>query len=59
VGSSFDKAQQVRHEVMANYQQSQSYRQAASFAEENATSINSNANQAFMQWMQKRPELHT
>jgi hypothetical protein len=43
---------------MANYQQSQSYREAASFAEENAMSINSNANQAFMQWMQKRPELH-
>jgi len=57
VGSSFDRANQARHEMLANYQQSKSYREMASRAEENATSINSNANQAFMQWLQKQPEL--
>lgn len=57
VGSSFDLAHQARHEMMANCQQSQSYREMASHAEENAISINSNASQAFMQWLQKQPEL--
>jgi conjugal transfer mating pair stabilization protein TraG len=57
VGSSFDAAHHARHEMMANYQQSQSYREMASRTEENATSINSNASQAFMQWLQQQPEL--
>jgi conjugal transfer mating pair stabilization protein TraG len=52
VGSSFDKAEQARHEMVANLQQSESYREAASFSEENATSINSNANQAFLNWVE-------
>lgn len=48
IGSSFDRANQARHEMMSNFQQAQSYRTAASFAEENAATINSNANQEFM-----------
>ncbi len=57
IGSSFDRAYQARHEMMANYQQAQSYREMASHAEENATSINSNASQAFVNWLQRQPEL--
>jgi hypothetical protein len=52
VSSSFDQAEQARHEAMASYQESKAYRQVASYAEENATSINSNASQGFMNWMQ-------
>jgi conjugal transfer mating pair stabilization protein TraG len=57
IGSSFDTAHQARQEMVANYQHAQSYRQVASLAEENATSINSNANQTFMQWLAHQPEL--
>ena len=53
LGSSFDKAEQARHDILSNYQQAQSYRTAASVAEENAASINSSANQAFFEHLQK------
>jgi len=55
IGSSFDQASGARHEVMSNLQQSQSYRDMASYAQENATSINSNATQSFMNWLEKQP----
>lgn len=54
IGSSFDQASQTRQEAMNNYQEAQSYRQVASFAEENATSINSNASQTFSNWLQNQ-----
>jgi hypothetical protein len=57
MGSSFDTATSLRHEMMASFHAAESYRRIASEAEENATSINSNANQAFMAWLQKKPGL--
>ena len=59
VGSSFDRATQARHEMTSNLQQAQSYREAASFAEENAATINSNASQAFMNSMVDQPHAST
>ena len=54
VGSSFDRAEQARHDMMSNYQQAQTYRKAASVAEENAASINSSANQQFFEYLQNK-----
>ena len=55
IGSSLDQAKQARQEMLSNYQKSESYHKAASLAEENALSINSNASQLFIEWMQNQP----
>ena len=51
ISASLDKAMHLRNDVNSQLQQAESYRQTASFAEEHAFSINSNENQAFVNYM--------
>jgi hypothetical protein len=51
IGSSFDQAEQYRHDVNTQFQRAESYRNAASFAKENSIAINNTASQPFMNWM--------
>lgn len=51
IGSSFDSAVQSRHDMSAQFQRAESYRDAASFAKENSVAINNTASQPFMDWM--------
>ena len=55
MASSLDKAQQARQDMTSNLQKSESYRKTASFAQDNAVSINSDASQAFYEWVQNQP----
>jgi len=55
VSNSFDHSAQTRNEMGSQYQQSQNFKDMASYAEENSTSINSNANQVFMNWLKDQP----
>ena len=52
ISASLDRAHQEQTQAAAQFQQTESYRQVASIAEENAVSINSNATQEFMTTMQ-------
>ena len=55
INSSWDRAKQARHEVVANYQKSQSYHEMASYAEENAVNINANYSQRLFEFIANQP----
>jgi hypothetical protein len=52
ISASLDRAHQEQTQAAAQFQQADTYRRAASIAEENAVSINSNATQEFMTHLQ-------
>lgn len=54
INNSIDQAAQARQEMSSSFQQAESYRAVASYAEDNATSINSNVNQAFMNFLKEQ-----
>jgi len=58
MGASLDKAESARVDMQSNLTEAKSARQMASFAEENAESININASQHLAEWMMKRPGTH-
>jgi len=57
IGESLDSAASARNEMTASMSEANSYREAASFATDNAVSINTNQSQGFVDWMshQKAP----
>ncbi len=55
ISSAFDRAEQARHDLAAQFQQTESFRQMASYSQDNAVSINANASQAFVDWMKAQP----
>ncbi|MBP9777834.1 MAG: conjugal transfer protein TraG N-terminal domain-containing protein [Rickettsiaceae bacterium] len=55
IASSLDKAKQASFNFNKNYQESISYREAASIAKDNASMININANQDFIEYVSKQP----
>jgi conjugal transfer mating pair stabilization protein TraG len=55
ISSSWDRANQARHEMVANYQKSESLRHMASYAEENAVNINANYSQRLFEFVAKQP----
>jgi conjugal transfer mating pair stabilization protein TraG len=55
VSSSLDQAVSQREEAQSQFNLAENYRHLAQWAEENATSINANASQAFMDWLQHQP----
>lgn len=55
MSASFDKSHSYRDEMNSNFSQADSARTNASLAQDNARSINANANQHFMEWMSNRP----
>lgn len=55
IGSSFDRANSLRKDSDAHFQQAASYRNVASHAEENAVQTNVNAGQAFLDFIANQP----
>lgn len=51
IGESLDSAASARQEMNASMSEANSYREAASFATDNAVSINTNQSQGFVDWM--------
>ena len=58
VANTFDKGLQFRNDSSNSLSQSETYRKTASFAEENAVSINTNTSQAFVDWLMTQPDGH-
>lgn len=54
IASSFDQAEQARQDMQSQYQQSESFRNMASYAKDNSLSINANASQPFLDWMKNQ-----
>jgi len=52
MGTAYDKAQTARSEAVSSYNSAQSYREMASYAEDNAVTINTNGGQVLMQRLQ-------
>lgn len=55
MNASYDKAQSAKHDMMQSIQETQSYRQLAQQAEDQALNINSNLSQVFMDWLSNQP----
>jgi conjugal transfer mating pair stabilization protein TraG len=55
IAASLDTAKQASINFSKNYQESVSYREAASVAKDNAAMININANQSFIEYVAKQP----
>lgn len=58
VRGSFDRGQQALTQASANYQQSQSYKEAETRTRENAVSIDRNANDRFRAWLAEQTDYH-
>ena len=55
IGNSYDKALSMRTEAVANLNEASSLRKVASYSQEHAASINTNAGQSFVNWLQAQP----
>ena len=58
IGETYDKALHYRDDSSNSLSMATAYRQTASFATENAVSINTNTSQAFVDWMIAKPDGH-
>lgn len=55
LGTSFEQAANLRQDAVAHLQDAASYREAASFASDHASSINVNMGQQFVEWVAEQP----
>lgn len=55
MAASFDKAESARHEMSQSYQVAKSYRDVASKTQEEGSNFNTNASQAFAEWLMNQP----
>lgn len=56
IGNSYDDAIALRKEASINLSKASSYRDTASYASEHSDSINTNAGQSFVAWLQKQTD---
>lgn len=59
MGASFDQSNNLRKESDAHFQEAQSYRKVASYAEDNAVRVNVNASQKFLDYVANQPNAYT
>lgn len=58
ISSSYDNALSARSEISSSLSEANSLRKTASFAEENALAVNTNASQSLVNWMMEQPDGH-
>ncbi|MFN7097201.1 MAG: hypothetical protein ACK4PR_06550 [Gammaproteobacteria bacterium] len=58
ISSSYDNAMAARSEMSSSLTQADSYRKTASFAQDNAVAVNTNASQSLVNWMMQQPDGH-
>lgn len=59
MNTSFDKSDQYRHDVQASLQKADSYTKAASYAQQQSSSLNASLNQEFVNWLPQQSLPHS
>ena len=57
--ANFEQANHLRQEAQANFTKSVEFREMATFAKDEAATINSNANNEFVEWLANQPGAHS